>query len=407
MLKKLILLFFIGFVTCDIAYCDNHLNQFSHDQAFVVANETGQFIAPEVAVQEPETLVLPDGVTLRVNDVDITEDMVLDGIKQQLASRDLSGISPEDFKTYSSILRPRVIDSLINVELINQVAKKEGLALTKQDIDSRIDEIVILAMEQTGMTREELAKDILKRQGITIEESLAKYRTNKQFLETILLEKVATVKQPLAATVTDAEIKDYFEANRSKYSKPEMVRASHILVLTLDDNGQKFDETGIAEAKEKILDLQKKVAEPNADFAELAREFSDCPSGKSSGGDLGFFPRTGAMVEPFADAAYKLKPGQISDIVETQYGYHIIKCTERNPAEVTPLDEVKDDIRKQLSRYKKTAVLSDLTAQLRKEAVIKYSNQNDDPAFRAKQAQSQQEAASESANSPEAGSQNE
>ena len=123
-----------------------------------------------------------------------------------------------------------------------------------------------------------------------------------------------------------------------------------------------------AEAKKKAEKVLAEVKKPDADFAALAKQNSDCPS-KERGGDLGFFPRKGAMVEEFSTAAFALKKGEISGIVETQFGYHIIKLTDlKQPtlADVTP------EVRERLSRQKIGDEVSKYTEQLRKTAKIVY-----------------------------------
>ncbi len=367
--------------------------------ANVYAQEATAPATPEVKVEAPADPAAP---AVKVNGTVITEGMIEQAVTQQLASRSKAPQNPELIERYKKIMRPRVIDNLINIELISQAAKKDGLALTDADIDARLEDLVKLAMEQSSMTREELAQDILKRQGVTIEESLANYRTNKQFLETILLEKIAAVRFAQQIEVSDQEIQNYYDENKAaRYTKQEMVKASHILVKTIDDEGQPIAEEQKAQALTKIKEIKAKVDSEGSDFAALAGEFSDCPSGKRSGGDLGFFPKTGAMVEPFASEAFALKPGQVSDIVETQFGYHIIKCTDYQKEEVTPLSEVKDEISNQLARGKKNQVLSEMTSQLRSEAKIEYVNLADDPAEIARQKAAQQEAAQKEAQQAE------
>ncbi|MBN1919063.1 MAG: peptidyl-prolyl cis-trans isomerase [Verrucomicrobia bacterium] len=106
----------------------------------------------------------------------------------------------------------------------------------------------------------------------------------------------------------------------------EQVRASHILVGVPQPNPNEEDFT---KAKEKILTIKAEIEAGTKTFEAAAAEYSDCPS-KAKGGDLGFFPRQGAMVEPFAEAAYALKVGEMSEPVRTQFGYHLIKPTERS-----------------------------------------------------------------------------
>lgn len=129
------------------------------------------------------------------------------------------------------------------------------------------------------------------------------------------------------------EIEAAYTAASSEYG--EQVKASHILLKTQPD----FTEEDKEELKAKLTDLGKQIEEGKP-FDELAREHSGCPS-SSRGGDLGFFAR-GQMVPPFEEAAFSMKKGEVSDIVETQFGYHLIKVTDRK--EEQPLDKVRDEL---------------------------------------------------------------
>jgi peptidyl-prolyl cis-trans isomerase D len=143
-------------------------------------------------------------------------------------------------------------------------------------------------------------------------------------------------------TVPDAQIAEYYKSHTSEFTTPEEVHASHILIRpkTMDDAGWKA-----AEARAKEVDAKAHAA--GADFAALARQYSDDQGSKANGGDLGWFPR-GRMVKEFENAVFALKPGQVSGLVKSQFGYHIIKLEARKPAGVRPLDEVRDEIRAKL-----------------------------------------------------------
>ena len=321
-----------------------------------------------------------DAIAVKVNTVNITEGDIEESIMQQLSSRPDIVKNEDLYNRYKKSLRRRVLNGLINSALLNQAAKDENLTLSDQDIEEKLLEIVELGMKQTGMTREELAADILRKQGMTIEESLNKYKTNKQFLDTILFEKIVSAKFPENVVISDQEAKDYYDKNlEARYKQKAAVTASHILVSTVDENRQPLTEEKKKEAREKIEKIQNELAGPKVDFGELAEKYSDCPSGKRNKGSLGSFPRHGAMVEPFAEAAFELETGEISDIVETQFGYHIIKVTEKAEEKVTAFDEVKDDIVSQMVRAKKSQALSEYVKQLRENAKIVYSNDEDDP----------------------------
>jgi peptidyl-prolyl cis-trans isomerase C len=143
-------------------------------------------------------------------------------------------------------------------------------------------------------------------------------------------------------TVSDADVKSYYEDHKEEFRTPEMVKASHILVKV--DRSASEEEK--KKAKEKATDILNK-AKSGEDFAKLASELSDDPGSKTKGGDLGFFAK-GRMVKPFEDAAFSLKPGEISGLVESQYGFHIIKVEEKKEPSLEPFDKVQEQIRQKL-----------------------------------------------------------
>ena len=139
--------------------------------------------------------------------------------------------------------------------------------------------------------------------------------------------------------VTAEDVKRHYDDNQQQYSTPEQVRASHILFKT-----EGKDEAAVKKQAEEIL---AKVKAPGADFAKLANQYTEEEVGKTRGGDLDFFER-GRMAKEFEDAAFALQPGQISPVVKSPFGYHIIKMTERKPAATRTLDEVKSQIEDQI-----------------------------------------------------------
>jgi peptidyl-prolyl cis-trans isomerase C len=137
--------------------------------------------------------------------------------------------------------------------------------------------------------------------------------------------------------VTDAEAQEFYKSNTEQFKTDEEVRASHILVKC-EQNAKDDEVKTKREAANKILDRVKK----GEDFAQLAGELSEDPSAKENKGDLNFFPRKGAMVEPFAEAAFKLKKGEVSDApVRSEFGFHIIKVTDRHDAGTVAFEEAK------------------------------------------------------------------
>lgn len=142
-----------------------------------------------------------------------------------------------------------------------------------------------------------------------------------------------------AAAVPEAEVKAYYEQNKARYGTDEQRRASHILITA--------EGSDKAAARTKAEQLLGQVKARPGDFEKLARENSKDPGSAAQGGDLGFFGK-GMMVKPFDEAVFKLKPAEISEIVESDFGFHIIKLTEVKPAEVKPFEQVRGDIERDL-----------------------------------------------------------
>jgi peptidyl-prolyl cis-trans isomerase D len=162
--------------------------------------------------------------------------------------------------------------------------------------------------------------------------------------------------------VSPQDVQRYYEDNEQQYAQPEQVRASHILLKTEG----KDDAT----VKKQAEDLLAKV-KAGADFAQLATKFSEDEGSKVKGGDLGFFPK-GQMVPEFDTAAFSLEPGKISDLVKSQFGYHIIKVIEKKPATKRTLDEVRaqieDQLKSQRAQEEAQRIVKDLTGKVQKPA---------------------------------------
>ncbi len=154
--------------------------------------------------------------------------------------------------------------------------------------------------------------------------------------------------------VTPREVERYYAENSELYSTPEQVRASHILFKT-----EGKDDAAVKAKAEEVL----KEARAGADFAELAKKYSEDEATAKKGGDLDYFTK-GRMVPEFDEVAFSLQPGQISDLVKTQYGYHIIKVTDKKPGTTKTLDQVRQQITDQLAFQKAQTRAGDLATSL-------------------------------------------
>lgn len=154
-------------------------------------------------------------------------------------------------------------------------------------------------------------------------------------------------------SATEEEMVLYYKSRQDEFKVPEKVKARHILVMA----AAKASEEEKKRAREKAEEILKRI-KAGEDFAKLASEFSDDPGSKAKGGDLGFFAR-GKMVKPFEEAAFSLAAGQVSDIVETPFGYHIIKVEEKTEAYTEPYDKVKDKVKDKATAELRKARVSD------------------------------------------------
>ena len=219
-----------------------------------------------------------------------------------------------------------------------------------QQVAGRVSDIIAQEREVQELTFK--AKDYLSQVKVTDEALKAYYdQHGAEFTipEQLSAEYVVLDASAVASkiSVSDADIKSYYEQNASRYSTPEQRRVSHILIAA----GKDASEADKAAAKAKADELAAQVKANPGSFAKLAKENSQDPGSAAKGGDLNFFSK-GMMVKPFEDAAFKLKQGEISDPVQSDFGYHIIMVTGIKPAATRPLQEVKgeiaDEIKKQL-----------------------------------------------------------
>lgn len=267
----------------------------------------------------------------------------------QLQKTFLNAISQYDDTVLSSLDQPAIVsfkknilNQLIDYELFYQQAQKEKIKISNDEIDLEIDKIKV------NFSSPEEFNETLKANDITLD--LLKDDIKRQLMINKVLEETKN-----QVTITDEELLEYYNENKESLFEPEQVHARHILVET--------------EEEANILLLQLK--EGLTDFAELAKEKSIGPSAPS-GGDLGFFTR-GQMVKEFEDAAFALEQGEISDVVQTEFGYHIIKCEEKKEEYSPTFEEAKEKISNTLRSQRENEAISTLISKLREEAVIVYN----------------------------------
>jgi peptidyl-prolyl cis-trans isomerase C len=284
--------------------------------------------APEKAAPAKATekaAALPDPVA-KVNGIGIPASELKKAAKALQQNQQIPADKTREFQLY-------VLNQLIAGELMYQVSQKTPI----NDLDKKVND-QLTKLKERFKDNAEFEKG-LKEQGLTVKELKELIRRNAVIDNHIEKVIIPTVK------VTDADLKEFYDKNPASFTMPERVRASHILI-TVDPKATADEKKKARETAEDLL----KQLKGGADFAKLAQEKSGCPSNKQ-GGDLGYFGK-GQMVKPFEDAAYALKPGELSAVVETQFGYHIIKLTEKKGPEMVPLADVKTRLEADLKKKK-------------------------------------------------------
>ncbi|UEL49428.1 peptidylprolyl isomerase [Terrisporobacter hibernicus] len=262
----------------------------------------------------------------------------------------------EDGKTYSDTLKEMVLQTMIGSEVIYQQAEKDKVIPTDKQVQDQINSF----NESTKNNSE--YQEQLKKMGIN--EDFLKFQFTRDLANTNLQKKFEEDTK-----ISETEMKKYYEDNKKSFYT-DTVTASHILLKTQDSEGKELSAEKKKEAKKKAEEALAKV-KSGEDFAKVAKKYSQ-DSSASKGGELGTFGR-GQMVSEFEKAAFNMKKGEISDIVETEYGYHIIKVTGRVDKQET-YNDVKDKIKTTLAGQKYTEYVEKLKKDSKieqKEDVVK------------------------------------
>jgi len=294
---------------------------------------------------------LPADVMAVVNGDPIKTGEVEEAFARAIAGRGMQpGAVPPDQKQAAMRM---LLNDMINERLLTKASA--GVKVEDAAVDAEYAKI----REARKSTDEDVKKE-LAQMGMTIESLKANIQKRMQQRQW-----VDEQTKGKAAEATEPDAKDFFEKNPQHFEVPETVRASHILFrLEADASPEKV--TATLKKAEAALGRAKKE-----DFAKLAGELSEEPGAAERGGDLNFFPRQGAMVEPFAEAAFKLKKDEVTpEPVRTQFGYHIIKVTDRKAPGKQTFDQAKPQILAYLTRERKKMAIDELIGGLRSKADV-------------------------------------
>lgn len=249
-------------------------------------------------------------------------------------------------------LKKDILNELVSAELLYQASQKAGLGDLTKEVDTQVENI------KKGFGSEEEFQKALKERGIdmkSLKEDIKKGVYINAYLEKNVFSKMSPV--------TEDQKKQEYETNKDKLNVPDEVKASHILIKA----GEKAAPEEKLKAKEKIDALRARLMS-GEDFAKLAKENSEDGSA-TNGGDLGYF-RKGEMVKPFEDVAFGLEKDQISPVIETPFGYHIIKTIDKKAAHTLAYEEVSKDIGNFLMNKNKRDEVNKTVEGLKKGAKI-------------------------------------
>ncbi len=316
--------------------------------------------APEVKEKSPAELFafLPE-VVAKINGKDLTRAEVVTAFVADLPDGKLPPFVTEEMLKQ---MAPQMVRGLVSQRLLGEAAEKAGFKASEQSVkDFFSGELKKLKPEELDTIKEQL-----KMQNKTMESYIAEVSKNPQAQRQIAISRLMEKEVGSKIVIADKDVKEYYDKNPNMFvnqaDAPDGIRASHILIMVPKDAtaAQK------AEAKKKIEDILAQVKKDGAKFEALAEAMSECPSGKEAKGSLGAFGR-GQMVKAFEDVAFGLKEGEISGIVETEFGYHVIRRDAKKEAKPIPFAEVKEELTNFLKRQKMEEANAAYVAKLEKD----------------------------------------
>ncbi len=312
-------------------------------------------MTPEVAVggdtdseAETKAVVTVNGESLTREDLDLQ-------MQQVLQSPQFASLPQEQAAMIMQQMQGQIVNQFIDQTLLRGAADAADLEISEEEIDEYIDELreyfaggesLEARMSMQGISMEELRRDIVADM------------------------KIRALLDEMTDAIEEADeeaIRAFYEENKEMFSVPASVTASHILI----EVAQGADDEAREEAMAKISSIREELLAGELTFEDAAQEHSSCPSSER-GGDLGQFAR-GQMVPAFEEAAFTQQIGIVGDVVETDFGYHLILVSERSDATEQSFDDVRDDIAEQLVMEQKQGVVEQYLEQLRAEADIEFA----------------------------------
>jgi len=270
-----------------------------------------------------------------------------------MMSRMQGRVPPERMGQMQAQMRDQLLDNMVTRQVLIDKVKADNIEVSPADFDEAVETLTSTLPPGVSLN------DMLAQTGMSEEEF------RKTLMSELQIRKLIEANTDTSKEITDEELLAFYNENAEQFTQGESVAASHILIGT-----EPTDTPEVKEAKRQELEAIRQQILEGGDFAALAGEHSSCPS-RAQGGDLGRFER-GRMVPAFEQAAFSQNVGEIGEIVETQFGYHLIKVTDRSEAGATPLEEVKEQLSSYLSNQKQQKGIQEYVEGLKESADVKF-----------------------------------
>jgi len=313
-------------------------------------------------IDETRGLEVPD-VVAKVNGVELKSKIIKFLFNKTMRDMDRKMDAKEKKKLFQMLIDKEVVR-----ELIHHEGKRKNLVIAQDDINKELEK---MRAAYGYKSNDELA-EALKERDIGLDEL-------KQAIEIDLMARNLLDKNIRGEIrITDDQVRKFYDDNKSQFHRPESFRVQHIFIphvsaetvktMSQEEWMKKKDELS-KEAEKKIDEIYRKI-NPAADFGKMARKYSEDEGSAEKGGDLDFMYK-GVFDPEFDEAVSQLQPGEVSPVVKTSFGYHIIKLNEIRPSELAPFEEVETSIQKRLFSEEAKAKVQNYIDGLRKKADIK------------------------------------
>lgn len=306
-------------------------------------------VAP--AAVAPAAKPAPGTVVAKVGATNITQadlDKEVDRLVKSIGDQ----IPPEQRDAFLSSVRGQILEQLVSKNILIQAAAERKVTAEKKDIDEAMKSLTEALPE--GKTLD----DMLQAQNVSRQEF------EEEFNTAVTIRKMLEAEAKKVADPADADLKKEYEANKEQFNVPELASARHVLIRVPQGATDEVKKEKKARAEEALKKLQD-----GAKFEDVVKDYSEDPGSVATGGLYKEIPR-GRMVKPFEDAAFGQAVGKVGPLVETQFGYHIIRVDERKPARVIPFEEAREMIVAKMTGEKKNEVVREFMDGLRAKAKV-------------------------------------